>query len=52
MLMDVTVLVKIQEEGENRVPIFRTPVGILINLSQAQFKYVRHYLFECIMPLF
>jgi hypothetical protein len=43
MLMEGTVLVKNQEEHENRVKVFRTPAEILISLSQAQFKYVRLY---------
>jgi len=43
MLAEVTVLVKIQEERENRVTTFRTPPEILINLPQTQSKYARHY---------
>jgi ERCC4-related helicase len=43
MLMEVTVIVKIEEEHENRVMIFRTTAEILIRLLQTQFKHVRHY---------
>jgi len=41
--MEVTVLVKIQEEHENRETLFGTTAEFLINLPQKQFKYVRHY---------
>ena len=43
MLMEVTVLVKAEEEHENRLTIFRTTAEILIRPPQTQFKYVRHY---------
>jgi hypothetical protein len=43
MLVEVTVLVKIQEERENRVTTFRTPTEILINFPQTQLKYAWHY---------